>query len=363
MKKELFLFGAIMLAVCGRAESSVDYVGLTEKIKRLRIELARQGIYAFVTNRETTPLIAPYIHSQCWVDWLPKTNVEQIAYEQEKRDFGLDFVGGLEEEALFEAKLEDVDSLEHRAVQMLTVAEWLKTAKGYGNHILKTWCEGIAVSALGGMAVNSQSNTNRILKLLRRFDDVQMNVARRLHILNEEAPHRFELRPCSTIDDAANLLSAQWSGHQFKSVKHFDRKFGHRVVTFGDVKNDDPNYAFYINDPALFTPQDEIKDFWRRKNHEAVCVFGLENDMAEQVLQIIRYRTMIGEVPKPTDAELNDLNLAFDYRSRLHNKWRVVTKGKESHFRGGSAVLKVYGRTFVDWCTRTLQLHRERGRK
>ena len=67
------------------AECAADWIDLRERVKTLRAELSRQGAYAFVTNHATTPPMAPYIHSQCWVDWLPKTNVEQIAYEQEKR--------------------------------------------------------------------------------------------------------------------------------------------------------------------------------------------------------------------------------------------------------------------------------------
>ena len=357
------IIAALVVAVAGLvvwADTNQDYIALREQVKQLRTELARQGAYAFVTNRETTPSVAPHIHSQCWVDWLPRTNDAQIAYEQEKRDFGLDFVGELEKLVMIEIPLEDIGGLSARAEYALTMAEWLKSARGYGNHILKTWSEGIAMSALGGMAVNSQCDTNRILKLLRRFDGVQMNVSRRVHILNEEAPHSYAVHSCLSIDDAYNSLAAQWGAHQVEAVKYFDGKFGSRVTSFDDVKNDDHNYAFYINDPALFAPQDEIRDFWQRKNHEVVCVYGLENDMALQVLQIIRYRTMLGELPKPTDAELNDLNLAFDYRSRLHDRWRVVTKGKEYHFRGGSAVLSIYGRKFADWFTRTLQLYRER---
>ena len=53
------------------------------------------------------------------------------------------------------------------------------------------------------------------------------------------------------------------------------------------------------------------------------------------------------------------INLAFNYRSRLHDVWRKHTKGNEFHFLGADAIVKIYGRTFVDWFTRELQLKRE----
>ena len=99
MKRLAIACVIVLSSIVGYSEETVsenDWTSLKERMKALRSELARQGAYAFVTNRETTPAVAPYVHSQCWVDWLPRENVERIAYEQEKREFGLDFVLELE---------------------------------------------------------------------------------------------------------------------------------------------------------------------------------------------------------------------------------------------------------------------------
>lgn len=361
MKNFLIAVIAVVLMPCvSNAVNVDDWKTLREEMKVLRSELARQGAYAFVTNRTTTPPIAPHIHSQCWVDWLPKTNVEQIAYEQEKRDFGLDFFVEIESLALPGLSLGNIDDLEKHADRMLTIAEWLKTADGYGNHVLKTWSEGIALSALGGMAVNPRCDTNRVLKLIARLDCLQKNIARRVAILNEESPHRYKMPQCSTYNEAAKDLERQCHSHKLNTWKYYGQKDKRRNFTFDKVKDDPPEYAFYVPErPA--EGSDSIRSEWQIKNHEVVCIYGQECDMADQIVQILRYRTLIGDIPVPTKKEVADLNLAFDYRSRLHDIWQKRTKGKELYFLGADAILKIYGHTFVDLRTRSLQLQLELG--
>lgn len=170
------------------ADDAQSYVAMREQVMSLRTELSRHSAYAFVTNHAVVPRVAPHIHSQCWVDWLPRTNVAQIAYEQEKRDFGLDFIDKLEDLVFLKIPLEDADAHERRAEEALAIAAWMKTAKGYGNQILKRWCEGIALSSMGSMSVNPQCDTNRVLKLIVRVDDLHENLVRQVAILNEESP-------------------------------------------------------------------------------------------------------------------------------------------------------------------------------
>ena len=361
MKQILLIFvSSVLMHLASVAEDAADWNAHREQVRKLRTELTCQGAYAFVTNRTTTPPIAPYIHSQCWVDWLPRTNIEQIAYEQEKRDFGLDFFVAIEGLALPEIPLEDVDALEHHADKMLTIAEWIKSADGYGNHILKTWCEGIAMSAAGGMAVNSYCDTNRVLRLLARLDSLQRNVARRVAILNEESPHRYKIPKCQTMNDVAKDLEKQSHPHKVDTWKYFEKKDGCRNFKFDKAKGEPPKYAFYV--PAQLPGTHEpIRAGWRVKRHEAVCIYGLENNMAEEIREILRFRTQLGAFPKPTEEETKDLNLAFAYQSRLDDVWRKHTKGKEFHFLGAGAVVRIYGHTFVDWITRALQLQREAG--
>lgn len=360
------IIAALVVAVAGLvvwADTNQDYIALREQVKQLRTELARQGAYAFVTNHATTPRIAPHIHSQFWVDWLPKTNIEQIAYEQEKRDFGLDFVGQIAKLALVEIPLEDVETLETNARRMLEIAEWLKTARGYGNQVLKKWSENTALSSLGGMAVNAQCDTNRVLKLMSRIDGIREDVNRQVEILNEESPHRYSIPRCTTIYDASEKLEQQWIPRQAAGIRYFRgmRKNGNLIFNYPQVKDDGPReYAFYLPDGyrgGRHTPD----AFWHLKQHSAVCIYGLSTKMADEIFQILHGRSALGDLPVPSDAEIKDSNLGFfGYCSHLNDAMRKATKGREQRFMGGHAVLRIYGHEFVDAFTRSLQLEREK---
>lgn len=358
MKTKTFILCVIVLiAYVGNAESKEDFIDLREQVKRLRLELARQGAYAFVTNRETTPAIAPRIHSQYWVDGLPKANIEQIAYEQEKRDFGLDFVGELEKLALLDIPLDDIDALERHAGQLLTIAEWLKTERGYGNQILKKWSEHIAMSSAGGMAVNPGCMTNRVFGLISRVDTLQNDAARRVDILNEESPHRYSLPKCQSVGEVERLLEAQWMPHLAEACNYFSGETGRSCFTFSDAPNAPRQFSFYLYDPGN-SESPAIRSWWGDKRHEGVCVYGMYAPLKDDVLAILKIREAIGEIPAPTQQEISDDHLAFLYTSRLQDAWRAKTKTEEL-LKGGMSIVAIYGRTFVDWHTRALR--RERG--
>lgn len=360
MKTQTLIMCVIaLIAYVGKAESKEDFIDLREQVKRLRLELARQGAYAFVANRETTPAVAPRIHSQYWVDGLPKANVEQIAYEQEKRDFGLDFVGELEKLALLDIPLDDIDALERHACQLLTIAEWLKTERGYGNQILKKWSEHIAMSSAGGMAVNPSCMTNRVFGLISRIDTLQNDAARRVDILNEESPHHYSLPKCQSVDEVVRLLEAQWMSHLAVARNYFNGNSDRSCFTFSDASNASRQFSFYLHDPGNVDSL-AIRSWWGNKRHETVCVYGMHATLKDDVLAILKIREAIGEIPAPTQREISNDNLAFRYTSRLQDAWRAKTKTEEL-LKGGMSVVAIYRRTFVDWYTRALRL--DRGRK
>ena len=91
------------------ADGAQDFIALREQIKQMRVALARQGAYAFVTNCAALNQKAPAIHSKFWVDQLPRESFAQGEYETEKRSLGLDFIGQLEQMSLSVVPVEDVE--------------------------------------------------------------------------------------------------------------------------------------------------------------------------------------------------------------------------------------------------------------
>lgn len=348
----------IAWSVRSESQSHSDWQGLREQVVKLRLDIAKNGVYALATNCAAQSVIAPYIHSQCWVDWLPRSEPERIEYEQEKRKFGLDVVGCLERYAIESIPLEDIDWLDRRAEMMLAVSEWLKTSGGYGNLVLKKWSEGLALSAIGSMVVNDKCDTNRVNQLLSRIDSLQESLARQIHVLNEESPHKYRMPTSNDPIEAEKELVEQWQRHVSDAWIYFGRIGKRKPFDFRNVREERREYAFYVPEHVLeayVTPRTE----WGVKNHDGVCVHGADTTMVDQIKELLRYRGGPGEIMRPKDDQLGTWVAGEGYRTCLHSTWCKWTNGKERLFKGAGAAWMIYDRTFVDWNTRALQLQQK----
>ena len=357
-----FILAMCLTIVCHAvAAHGRDWDKLRDGIRRLRMELARQDVYTFVTNRTTTPRVAPYIHSQCWVDWLPKGEERRRAYEQEKRDFGLDFIGKLEEVALANVPLDDLEANEKRARQFIEIAEWLKTSQGYGNYMLKRWSEGIACTPLGAMAVDSRCGIDRVGNLLLRIDNDERNLNLQLAMLDEEAPHKFKKTKSRDMNGICESMEMQWNCHLKASCAYFKgRGLFPASLNFSDVKDAPREYAFYIDTNAGFSYYLTMRYRWSGKNHFIVCIYGLYDGMRRELEDILKYRRLVGDVirPKKNIDELSDEE-AMDYREEFREKWRPYEK-EHGQTKAGLGTWHVLSHRFLDDATRELRSQRNR---
>ena len=176
----IFATAIVLSAGCSRVETAKeqpDWDALRAEVSSFRKRLASDGAYAFVTNA-ATPRTAPHIHSQCWVDWLPKEDVKRRAYEQEKRDLGLDILGYLEEYAWNAESQDDLSTNKKNAVELLAIAEWLKTSQGYGNYLLKRWAENLALIRLCNLSIYKRVGIDEIKALFNRRLKRQFHLAK-----------------------------------------------------------------------------------------------------------------------------------------------------------------------------------------
>ena len=325
--------------------------GLSE-VRQLRADLARQGVVAFVTNA-ATPRTAPHIHSQCWVDWLPREEVERRAYEQAKRDFGLDVLGQLEAIAQERTDPQNVKGLLKRAGELLDIAEWLKSTSGYGNYILKRWAEDMALGALAQLAISDRCSSAEVRALLDRVDTHASCARMQVAILNEESPDRWDDPSGDMSADIQRELGREWE-RRVRIAKEAlsSLRTGKRLLLFDVVKNADRRHSFYI--PERNPGDATIRHCWNLKDHEEVCIFGMYNHMRKDVEEILRCREALGAIPLPSSSDLKDRPSRERYIDRMDILWAE---------RGRSLGLKPFGRLvtqiiqgkFVDHYTRTLR--------
>ena len=359
MKNVVVLMIAAVLCLGTRGSDNEDCLArdewmlLRDCVVEQRLELARLGVYAFVTNVAVSGE-TPCIHSQSWVDWLPDKAVSRRAYEQEKRDLGLDLLKQLEEFAQVSVEVGEVDLLKERATQLLAVAAWLKATPGYGNFILKRWAEDMALASLAGLAVNDCCPVENVKALLGKVDSCAECVRMQVAILNDESPDQWEVSGATSSSAIQQALVMRWGRHVREARRCLSgfRVNGRRLL-FDDVRGADRRYAFYIPD---VNPGDAtIRRCWNLKDHEEVCVYGMYNHMRQDVEDILDCREKLGIIPMPTPEDLKDDVSRERFIDRLDILW--AAKGRVLGLKPfGRLVVQIYRGRFIDAYTRVQRM-------
>ena len=366
-----YLVAACVLSSCGISSAvQEEWAELCREMSAMREALAINGAYVFVTNA-ATPRASPHIHSQCWVDWLPKEDVKRRMYEQEKRDFGLDVLKCLEEYA-WGIDEEDLSGYRKSAGELLSIAEWLNTSAGYGNYLLKRWAENLALIRVCRLAVDGGVGLDEIKSYFSRVGEPIHDIRLRALILNEEAPHKYSLPSFAlTEESGSESLCRQWAGHFRESVRHYsrwceDNSRYYPSLVFKDIMWDDPKYAFYIEDPV--DGEQTLRDTWGKKTHYTTLCTGQMSMIHWLYLKkIIQYWEVVGELPLP-DKEIVKRPGSFkglcregdEYKTMMEGKWRAASKAKMPH-GVDSCVVALMRNEIEDWVTENCLRRRRLG--
>ncbi len=325
---------------CNRSEPAKeqsDWDALRAEVSSLRKCLAQDGAYAFVTNA-ATPKLAPHIHSQCWVDWLPKEDVKRREYEQEKRDLGLDILGCLEKYAWGIEAHEDLEGNKKSAMELLAIAEWLNTTPGYGNYLLKRWAENLALIRICHLAVDGRVGLDEIKSYFSRVGTPIQDLQLRVRILNEESPHKYSLPSSNLTEEAgSDNICRQWAQHLRESMQHYSKwcesnSRDFPSLKFEDVIWDDRTYSFYIED--YLDGNHTLRDAWGKKAHYTSLCTGMMSMLHWSYLDtIIGYWEVVGELPLP-NKEIAMRPGSFkglckegdEYKNVIEAKWKATSK-------------------------------------
>lgn len=321
-----------LLSSCGwSAPISEDWAALRREVSEMRLSLAHDGAYAFVTNA-ATPKTVPHIHSQCWVDLLPGGEIGRRMYEQEKRDFGLDVLGHLEEYVQNIEDKEDLAGQRESAAELLAIAEWLSTSPGYGNYLLKRWAEIMALIRVGHLAVSGRVGLEEIKSYFNRIDTPLEDLKLRVRILNEEAPHKYFLPISLSSEEAGSeSICRQWAKHMQESMQHYSKWCQEKSRCYSDLEfaavvRDDPRYSFYVEDSL--DGSHTLRDAWGKKTHYTSLCTGPMSMLHWQCLkEIIGYWEVAGELPLP-DKELVRRPGSFKGLCREGDEYRVIIAAK-----------------------------------
>jgi len=328
-----------------------DLLRLSSEIRGMRLQLAKNGAYAFVMTTSTTAK-TPHIHSQYWLMLIPETNIALRQYEQEKRDFGLDMIGQLERYAKQKIDIKNISALEQRVHELLAIANWLKKESGYGNFILKRWAEDMASTTLSELAVNNDFPVSDAWSLLRRIDTPQANAKMQISILNEESPDHYDIPKGDTAERIVREIGNQWSSRKVSAVRALKKTYAQETVPqFSEAFPHDPRLAFYMKD--INRVNASLRALWNDKDHEEVCVYGMFCKVPQMVEHILEFREAAGSIPVPTDSDLKNLERQELFVDKINDIW--LSNYREQMSKPvGRLVLWVYTGMLNDTYSRVL---------
>lgn len=342
---------AMHFACHAGVEDTGHWLQLRSEVNEMRAQLAKDGAYAFVTNA-TTSKVAPHIHSQYWLMMLPKANIALRQYEQEKRNFGLDMLGQLEQYAKQRVDINDIAALKQRAQELLAISDWLKTEPGYGNFILKRWAEDMASTTISKLAVNNTVPVSDAKSLLQRIDVPQKNAEAQIAILNEESPDHYDLPNGETPERIVREIGQQWCTYKASAIQKLKQRFAMRSTPhFGEAFARDPQLAFYMrsNNRANVS----LRSLWDDNDHEEICVYGMFCQVPQKVDRILQFREIVGEIPAPTEGDLASAEQQELFVNKINDTWLSKHRGKMSK-PVGRLVLWVYTGVLNDNYSRAL---------
>ena len=322
--------GIVMLGLSSYAiePSNQDWTSQLMEIKKLRSALTHEGVYAFVTNA-ATPKVAPLIHSQLWVDGLPKEEVKRRAYEQEKRDFGLEMVGQLEAYALADTDWKNEKDNAAQAHQLIAISQWLKTSVGYGNYLLYKWAENMAMALAGRLAVNPRADVKEIADILAEAEDYQTDVAFRIAVLQDETPHEYHIPRGEDSAVSHNDLLKQWGKNMQTAIRHYgEDRFWH--LKSSDVRDDKREFAVYVEDPLA--QWHTIRAYWDASQHRIFLICGLHESLCNDVRNVLSAREKIGPMPVPPATAFKDSAARHIYVRDMSEKCEPFSSAAHTAF-------------------------------
>ncbi|MGI6496008.1 MAG: hypothetical protein ACOX5G_07960 [Kiritimatiellia bacterium] len=320
-----------------------------EEMKALAIQrktLADSGFRGFFAVAQSNRWDAPKIHSQCWVDWLPRESTKRIQLEQAKRDFGLELVKAVDEEALRILSPANTGERASQADRLLDFSGWAGRPGGYGNHAIRRRVEHLACVPIGHLVADLEFPVEEIEARLARFETEESKLRVRRNILNEESPHQYRAK---TKDD----LAVEWHGHFRKAWLAYKKKEGHYPHHFAEGENFPKEIAFYCEDEISPRPY-TLATKWNQKLHYMFCIMGYESTMMDRVQNLLLFRKTIGRFPLKPSRPLGSFE-GEEVREAFYEAWMPHEKkfGKKGSGAARSYT-QILNNAFMDYDTSEL---------
>jgi hypothetical protein len=313
--KPYLLFTVLYLFSLTLAVAAPFYPPDQDHIEDMTVLLLKSAPADFLRVVSSNRWTAPVIWSKWYVDRVQDKDALQVMVRN--RAFGRALVARLDDWATDMRTATSLGQCTANGAALLDVADWLASAKGYGNLLLASRCRDIAAVGLGKVVADLGTPLEAASSLVSRLDAPWFSPFVRAAVLDAEAgTNLFNVSGLSPMEAEkrledtwrnGRLLRLKYSSPEAKAAFEGQTNAANAVlaemVQRKGLQPDESaifqqNLSFFADDP-LPRPL-TLPNMWGAKRHEKLVVgFDLQN--VKKIKALLAFRSVAGVFPASQD--------------------------------------------------------------
>lgn len=333
--RRILIVGFIACGIMLRAASLAEIQAELKNIQTLDRAVQADGVAGLLAAVQRENRSAPAIHSKYYADKLAARVPEVRELEQAKRDLGLHVALALD--AIAKAQLQngnDSAARAARAEELLSLADWLKATKSYGNYLLVSRCESLAAVPLAHLTADLGYPIQNVSALRKRLMSLDEERAFRIAVLHEEAERTFIGAVSGDQAQRDLQVESAWN-RQWRAMADWFKSNG---IAREQWRNDrlPDELAIILDDDQLPEPW-TTSNTWNSKWHRRI-VNSARDIQIRNVDQFILFREKVNGFPTQPPGWWKPGDLYTRTAAAFENAWRPFEKQYGPLFQGAAQV-------------------------
>ena len=262
---------------------------------RMSVSLHRGGVEELMISVREGSWTAPSIPSK----WFAENRIEDTGKRrlaQAARDFGRQIGIHLEKLAQEQQTLPTGDTLHRRTLLLCDAGEWCGETEGYGNIFLARRFLDLAAIGLARLTASTNFPLSRCEALAARMTPSWLGMAYRLQVLNYEAGTNLFVNAGMTNQELDWQWSIGWSMRTMTVKKTTGQRIEAPNPAFVNLNAFTNNLDYFTYNENPESPVTLLRS-WDYRQHRFIAM-GLELQSVDKAIELLRFRTIIGQFPK-----------------------------------------------------------------
>lgn len=294
------------------------------------------GLLRFMEDVREQQARIPRIYSRYWVEKSIRKDKSLYRLALAHRAFGHELAAQIDSLSVEYYGKPEPKSEYDRLVWLLNLSKWIVEPGKFENYRLATRVESAATVPLLRVIVDLNVPEKDVESALKMFIPIRESAAIRANILYEESGGRFDVREkIGDGEKADEAFDREWIAFHKRAYDALKTLRRCDINRDGVLGEDLEKYEFYIDDDSIATGND-CRD-WDLKLHKSVCVFRGRPASFNSLLEVFKFRCLVGEFPNVVVPAGADETKTYEryYMKRFKACWRehrVYPAGAASYY-------------------------------